>query len=43
VLTADVDAVDKRFQEAFEDDEILDASCLTEIILQVTEFVKLRS
>ncbi len=39
-LMADVDAVEQRFQEAFEEDEILDASRLTEIIFQVSEFVK---
>lgn len=39
-LIADVDAVEQRFQEAFEEDEILDASRLTEIIFQVSEFVK---
>ncbi len=39
-LTADIDTVEQRFQEAFEEDEILDASRLMEIIFQVTEFVK---
>ncbi len=39
-LMADVDAIEQRFQEAFEEDEILDASRLMEIIFQVTEFVK---
>lgn len=38
-LMADVDAVEQRFQEAFEEDEILDASRLMEIIFQITEFV----
>lgn len=42
-LMADVDAVEQRFQEAFEEDEILDASRLLEIIFQVSEFVKQRS
>lgn len=39
-LTANIDAVEQRFQDAFEEDEILDASRLMEIILQVTDFVK---
>ncbi len=38
-LMADVDAVEQRFQEAFEEDEILDASRLMEIIFQITEFL----
>jgi hypothetical protein len=39
-LTADIDKLEERFQEAFEEDETLDASRLMEIIFQVTEFVK---
>lgn len=39
-LLTDVDAVEQRFQEAFEEDEILDASRLMEIIFQVSDFVK---
>jgi predicted nucleotidyltransferase component of viral defense system len=40
-LTVDIDLVEQRFQEAFEEDEILDASRLMEIILQITEFVRI--
>jgi predicted nucleotidyltransferase component of viral defense system len=42
VLVSDVDAVEGRFQEAFEEDEILDASRLVEIVVQVAEFVRQR-
>jgi predicted nucleotidyltransferase component of viral defense system len=38
-LMADVNAVEQRFHEAFEEDEILDASRLMEIIFQITEFL----
>jgi hypothetical protein len=32
--------VEPRFQEAFEENEILDAASIVEMIFQVTEFVK---
>ena len=39
-LTADLDAVEQRFQEAFEEAEILDAEDLIGLVCQISEFVK---
>lgn len=39
-IMRDVNSIEQRFQEAFEEDEILDASRLMEIIFQITEFIK---
>lgn len=38
-LMTNVDAIEERFQQAFEDDEILDASDLLDILVQLAEFV----
>jgi predicted nucleotidyltransferase component of viral defense system len=40
VLMQDLDAIEQRFQDAFEEDEIMDAYALPALILQITEALK---